>query len=117
MKIVIKKGGRGAFLLTKIPIGTHIQVVGPPTSNRERLVSTKSQSQRRVFPGFDDVEGGGVQLEMAAQGSGVVFQEKVSRLLSRADGKPVLKPNKRLALGDSVANRRPKKGGKNAASS
>lgn len=50
---------------------------------------------------------------MAAQGSGVVFQEKVSRLLSRAHGKPVLKPNKRLALGDSVANRRPKKGGKN----
>lgn len=52
-------------------------------------------------------------MKMAAQGRGVVFQEKVSRLLSRANGKPVLKPNKRLALGDSVANRRLRKGGKN----
>lgn len=54
---------------------------------------------------------------MAAQGSGVVFQEKVSRLLSRAAGKPVLKPNRRLALGDSVANRRLRKGGKTFESS
>lgn len=49
---------------------------------------------------------------MAAQG-GVVFQEKVSRLLSRQDGKPVLKPNRPLALRDAVANRKLKKGGKN----
>ncbi len=47
---------------------------------------------------------------MAAQG-GVLFQEKVSRLLSRQDGKPVLKPNRPLALKDAVANRKLKKGG------
>ncbi|XP_030581313.1 small ribosomal subunit protein mS37 [Archocentrus centrarchus] len=46
---------------------------------------------------------------MAAQG-GVVFQEKVSRLLSGHNGKPVLKPNRTLALKDAVANRKPKKG-------
>lgn len=46
---------------------------------------------------------------MAAQG-GVVFQEKVSKLLSRQNGKPVLKPNKALVLKDVVANRKPKKG-------
>ncbi|XP_039995907.1 coiled-coil-helix-coiled-coil-helix domain-containing protein 1 [Xiphias gladius] len=46
---------------------------------------------------------------MAAQG-GVLFQEKVSRLLSRQDGKPVLKPNRTLALRDAVANRKLKKG-------
>ncbi|GAA6228416.1 coiled-coil-helix-coiled-coil-helix domain-containing protein 1 [Lates japonicus] len=46
---------------------------------------------------------------MAAQG-GVLFQEKVSRLLSRRDGKPVLKPNRPLALQESVANRKLKKG-------
>ncbi|KAA8584128.1 small ribosomal subunit protein mS37 [Etheostoma spectabile] len=46
---------------------------------------------------------------MAAQG-GVLFQEKVSRLLSRHDGKPVLKPNRPLVLRDAVANRKPKKG-------
>ncbi|XP_029927058.1 small ribosomal subunit protein mS37 [Myripristis murdjan] len=46
---------------------------------------------------------------MAAQG-GLVFQEKVSRLLSKQRGKPVLKPNKTLALKDSVANRKMKKG-------
>lgn len=46
---------------------------------------------------------------MAAQG-GILFQEKVSRLLSRQNGKPVLKPNRTLALRDAVANRKPKKG-------
>lgn len=51
---------------------------------------------------------------MAAQG-GVLFQEKVSRLLSRENGKPVLKPNRPLVLKDSVANKKPKKGGKNRA--
>ncbi|XP_028279404.1 small ribosomal subunit protein mS37 [Parambassis ranga] len=44
---------------------------------------------------------------MAAQGS---IQEKVSRLLSRDNGKPVIKPNKALALRDAVANRKLKKG-------
>lgn len=48
---------------------------------------------------------------MAAQG-GVVFQEKVSRLLSRQDGRPVLKPSRGLALKDAVANRKLKKGGR-----
>ncbi|TWW54232.1 coiled-coil-helix-coiled-coil-helix domain-containing protein 1-like [Takifugu rubripes] len=47
---------------------------------------------------------------MAAQGGGIVFQEKVSRLLARGNGRPVLKPNKKLVLGDSVANRRLGKG-------
>ncbi|XP_072246516.1 small ribosomal subunit protein mS37 [Leuresthes tenuis] len=46
---------------------------------------------------------------MAAQG-GAMFQEKVSRLLSRHNGKPVLKPNRTLALKDTVANRKLKKG-------
>lgn len=46
---------------------------------------------------------------MAAQG-GVLFQEKVSRLLSKHNGKPVIKPNRTLALRDAVANRKPKKG-------
>uniref|UniRef100_A0A1A7YDH6 Coiled-coil-helix-coiled-coil-helix domain containing 1 n=1 Tax=Iconisemion striatum TaxID=60296 RepID=A0A1A7YDH6_9TELE len=46
---------------------------------------------------------------MTSQGS-VQFQEKVSRLLSRQNGKPVLKPNRPLVLKDSVANRKPKKG-------
>uniref|UniRef100_A0A3P8RSG6 Coiled-coil-helix-coiled-coil-helix domain containing 1 n=1 Tax=Amphiprion percula TaxID=161767 RepID=A0A3P8RSG6_AMPPE len=45
---------------------------------------------------------------MAAQG-GVAFQEKVSRLVSRQNGKPVLKPSRALALGDTVSNRNPKK--------
>lgn len=48
---------------------------------------------------------------MAAQG-GVLFQEKVSRMLSRRDGKPVLKPNRSLSLRDAVANRKMRKGGK-----
>lgn len=48
---------------------------------------------------------------MAAYG-GNAFQEKVSRLLSREHGKPVLKPNRTLALRDAVANRKLKKGGK-----
>lgn len=47
---------------------------------------------------------------MAAQ-RGIQFQEKVSRLLSRQNGKPVLKPNRTLALKDAVANRKLKKGG------
>lgn len=46
---------------------------------------------------------------MAAQG-GSLFQEKVNRLLSRQNGKPVLKPNRTLALRDAVANRKLKKG-------
>ncbi|XP_059215321.1 coiled-coil-helix-coiled-coil-helix domain-containing protein 1 [Centropristis striata] len=46
---------------------------------------------------------------MSAQG-GVLFQEKVSRLLSRQNGKPVLKPNKPLVLRDEVANRKLHKG-------
>ncbi|XP_034407932.1 coiled-coil-helix-coiled-coil-helix domain-containing protein 1 [Cyclopterus lumpus] len=46
---------------------------------------------------------------MAAQG-GILFQEKVSRLLSGHNGKPVLKPNRTLALKDEVANRKLKKG-------
>lgn len=44
--------------------------------------------------------------------SGFVIQDKVARLLSKQHGKPVLKPNKSLALKDEVANRKPKKGGK-----
>lgn len=52
-------------------------------------------------------------MEMAAQAGGIVFQEKVSRLLARGNGRPVLKPNKKLVLGDSVANRRLRKGGEN----
>ncbi|XP_056148237.1 coiled-coil-helix-coiled-coil-helix domain-containing protein 1 [Lampris incognitus] len=46
---------------------------------------------------------------MAAQ-VGVNIQEKVSRLLNRQNGKPVLKPNKPLILNDTVANRKMKKG-------
>uniref|UniRef100_A0A1A8JGM0 Coiled-coil-helix-coiled-coil-helix domain containing 1 n=1 Tax=Nothobranchius kuhntae TaxID=321403 RepID=A0A1A8JGM0_NOTKU len=46
---------------------------------------------------------------MNTQG-GIQFQEKVARLLSRQNGKPVLKPNRPLVLKDSVANRRPQKG-------
>lgn len=48
---------------------------------------------------------------MAAQG-GSVFLEKVSRLLSRENGKPVIKPNRALVLRDAVANRKLKKGGR-----
>uniref|UniRef100_UPI0037E7B40E small ribosomal subunit protein mS37 n=1 Tax=Semicossyphus pulcher TaxID=241346 RepID=UPI0037E7B40E len=47
---------------------------------------------------------------MAAQTGGVLIQEKVSRLLSRQNGKPVLKPNRTLVLRDAVANRKLKKG-------
>ncbi|XP_054652931.1 coiled-coil-helix-coiled-coil-helix domain-containing protein 1 [Dunckerocampus dactyliophorus] len=46
---------------------------------------------------------------MAAQGA-TLLQHKVSRLLSKENGKPVLKPNKPLILKDGVANRKPKKG-------
>lgn len=53
--------------------------------------------------------------EMAAQG-GVSFQEKVSRLLSKEGGKPVLKPNRPLVLKDAVANRKLKKGGETVGS-
>ncbi|KAG8435087.1 hypothetical protein GDO86_013155 [Hymenochirus boettgeri] len=45
---------------------------------------------------------------MAAQG--MSLQEKVAKLLSRRNGKPVLKPNRTLALADSVANRKPRLG-------
>ncbi|KAI1894458.1 hypothetical protein AGOR_G00116020 [Albula goreensis] len=44
---------------------------------------------------------------MATQGS--ALQQKVNRLLSRQLGRPVLKPNKPLALKNQVANRRMKK--------
>uniref|UniRef100_A0A8C7YF84 Coiled-coil-helix-coiled-coil-helix domain containing 1 n=1 Tax=Oryzias sinensis TaxID=183150 RepID=A0A8C7YF84_9TELE len=37
-------------------------------------------------------------------------QEKVRLLLSRQNGKPVLKPNRALVLKDAVAIRRPRKG-------
>ncbi|KAM7385011.1 hypothetical protein PAMP_001112 [Pampus punctatissimus] len=40
---------------------------------------------------------------------GALFQEKVSRLLSRQNGRPVIKPNKPLVLKDSVAYRKLKK--------
>ncbi|KAM9803926.1 small ribosomal subunit protein mS37 [Neosynchiropus ocellatus] len=46
---------------------------------------------------------------MAGQG-GLLFQQKVSRMLSRHNGKPVLKPNRPLVLKDYVASRKPKKG-------
>ncbi|KAM4635934.1 small ribosomal subunit protein mS37 [Discoglossus pictus] len=45
---------------------------------------------------------------MASQGSSL--QTKVAKLLSRRHGKPVLKPNRALALADTVANRKPKLG-------
>ncbi|KAM4704476.1 small ribosomal subunit protein mS37 [Rhinophrynus dorsalis] len=44
---------------------------------------------------------------MASQSS---FHSKVAKLLSRRNGKPVLKPNKALALANTVANRKPKLG-------
>ncbi|XP_061820985.1 small ribosomal subunit protein mS37 [Nerophis lumbriciformis] len=46
---------------------------------------------------------------MAAQGR-TSFHLYVQRLLSKENGKPVLKPNKPLILGDAVAIRKPKKG-------
>ncbi|XP_068424517.1 small ribosomal subunit protein mS37 [Clinocottus analis] len=46
---------------------------------------------------------------MAAQG-GILFQEKVARLVSKRNGKPVLKPNRPLVLKDAVANRKLNKG-------
>lgn len=60
---------------------------------------------------FHLTRSGALISKMAANG-GIAFQEKVSRLLSREHGKPVIKPNRRLALKDAVANRKPKKGGK-----
>lgn len=36
--------------------------------------------------------------------------DKVSRLMSRQNGRPVLRPNRPLSLRDAVANRRPHKG-------
>ncbi|XP_060710063.1 coiled-coil-helix-coiled-coil-helix domain-containing protein 1 [Hemiscyllium ocellatum] len=38
--------------------------------------------------------------------SGSALQAKVSRLVSRQHGRPVLKPNKALVLADRVANRK-----------
>lgn len=38
------------------------------------------------------------------------IHEKVSKLLSKTNGKPVLKPNRALVLKDKVGNRKPKKG-------
>lgn len=49
---------------------------------------------------------------MATQG-GIQYLEKVNRLLSKQNGKPVLKPNRALILKDKVANRKMKKGGTN----
>lgn len=46
---------KGAFLLEKTPIIYAYPGGGPAHINRERPVSTKSQSQPRVFLGFDDV--------------------------------------------------------------
>ncbi|XP_017284825.1 coiled-coil-helix-coiled-coil-helix domain-containing protein 1 [Kryptolebias marmoratus] len=46
---------------------------------------------------------------MASPGT-VQFQEKVRRMLSKQNGKPVLKPNRALALKDTVANRKLYKG-------
>nr|XP_046258547.1 coiled-coil-helix-coiled-coil-helix domain-containing protein 1 [Scatophagus argus] len=46
---------------------------------------------------------------MAAQG-GITCLEKVSKMLSKQNGKPLIKPNKPLALKDFVANRKMKKG-------
>ncbi|CAL8258546.1 unnamed protein product [Lota lota] len=46
---------------------------------------------------------------MAMQG-GLAFQEKVARMLSKENGKALLKPNKPLVLKDEVANRKMKKG-------
>ncbi|KAM6916560.1 small ribosomal subunit protein mS37 [Xenentodon cancila] len=46
---------------------------------------------------------------MSAQ-SGSAFLDKVSKLVSRQNGKPVLKPNRSLVLRDFVANRKPRKG-------
>lgn len=47
-----------------------------------------------------------------ASNVGIEFLEKVSRLLSRQNKKPVLKPNRPLVLKDAVANRKLQKGGK-----
>ncbi|XP_008319638.1 small ribosomal subunit protein mS37 [Cynoglossus semilaevis] len=45
-----------------------------------------------------------------ASNVGIEFLEKVSRLLSRQNKKPVLKPNRPLVLKDAVANRKLQKG-------
>lgn len=45
-----------------------------------------------------------------AMPSGTAFQRKVSQMLNRRHQKPVLKPNKPLALRDEVGNRKIKKG-------
>ncbi|XP_053547976.1 coiled-coil-helix-coiled-coil-helix domain-containing protein 1 [Bombina bombina] len=45
---------------------------------------------------------------MASQGG--CINSKVAKLLSRRNGKPVLKPNKPLVLANTVANRKPKLG-------
>ncbi|XP_028844436.1 small ribosomal subunit protein mS37 [Denticeps clupeoides] len=46
---------------------------------------------------------------MAAQGT-TALQQKVSKLLSRQHGRPVLKPNKPLVLKDEVASRKMRRG-------
>ncbi|XP_020482721.2 coiled-coil-helix-coiled-coil-helix domain-containing protein 1 [Labrus bergylta] len=46
----------------------------------------------------------------AGGAAGVLIQEKVSRLISKQNRKPVLKPNRPLTLRDAVANRKLKKG-------
>jgi len=43
-------------------------------------------------------------------GGGIALQEKVARLVSKHQKRPVLKPNRPLYLKDHVANRKPKKG-------
>ncbi|KAM3913823.1 small ribosomal subunit protein mS37 [Leptodactylus fuscus] len=45
---------------------------------------------------------------MASQGN--LLNEKVAKLMSRRNGKPVLQPRRPLALADTVANRRYKVG-------
>ncbi|KAG5266641.1 hypothetical protein AALO_G00234510 [Alosa alosa] len=45
-----------------------------------------------------------------ASKSVTALEEKVNQLLSRTNGKPVLKPNKPLVLKDEVANRKMRRG-------
>ncbi|CAJ1066862.1 Hypothetical predicted protein [Xyrichtys novacula] len=42
--------------------------------------------------------------------AGVSIHEKVSRILNKQNGRPVIKPNRPLVLLDTVANRKPRKG-------
>lgn len=75
------------WLWIATPSSQHCDVIGFCPSNRSQL-----------------------RIEMAMR-EGALFQEKVSRLLGRQHGKPVLKSQRTLALGDPVAHRKLKKGG------